>query len=173
MAEIGHFIAGEHLFDAGAPSQGVFNPATGEQTSRVTLGGKPEVDKAVAVGLAAWPEWAEMPVLRRARILDQFKSIMTGRTDQLASAITAEHGKTLEDAAGEIIRGLEVVEFALGAPHFSKGEYSENIGSGVDSFSMRQPLGVVAGITPFNFPAMVPMWMFPSLLSTTIMYFHG
>ena len=166
MAEIGHFIGGEHLFDASAPKQPVFNPATGEQISVVTLAGNQEVDKAMAASLAAWPEWADMPVLRRARILDRFKAIMTERNDQLAHAITAEHGKTLEDSAGEITRGLEVVEFALGAPHFSKGEYSENVGSGVDSYSMRQPLGVVAGITPFNFPAMVPMWMFPIALVT-------
>ncbi len=125
MAEIGHFIAGEYLFDAVAPNQGVFNPATGEQTSIVTLGGKPEVDKAMAASLAAWPEWADMPVLRRARILDRFKAIMTERTDQLAHAITAEHGKTLEDAAGEITRGLEVVEFALGAPHFKRGVFGK------------------------------------------------
>ena len=118
------------------------------------------------MAVAAWPAWAKTPALRRARILDRFKTILWERADRLAEVISAEHGKTHDDALGEVTRGLEVVEFAVGAPHLLKGEITENVGTSVDSHSLRQPLGVVAGITPFNFPAMVPMWMFPVALAT-------
>ncbi|MBV6658245.1 MAG: CoA-acylating methylmalonate-semialdehyde dehydrogenase [Devosiaceae bacterium] len=161
MTTISHFIGGQQAGDSGAPSQAVFNPATGETPSQVLLGGSDEIGAAVAAAKAALPEWAAMPVLRRARVLDRFKHILWSRQDELAEIISREHGKTHDDALGEVTRGIEVVEFAVGAPHLLKGEFSESVGAGVDSYGIRQPLGVVAGITPFNFPAMVPLWMFP------------
>ena len=165
MPEIGHFIDNAHVAGTSGRSQPVFNPATGESSSNVALACVEEVERAVASAKKAWPEWANSPPLRRARILDRFKSILWERSDQLAEAISAEHGKTHDDALGEVTRGLEVVEFAVGAPHLLKGEITENVGTDVDSHSLRQPLGVVVGITPFNFPAMVPMWMFPVSLA--------
>ena len=143
----------------------VFNPATGEQTAAVSLASTAEVNEAIAVAKKAFPAWASTPPLRRARILNKFLRILDERTDELAAVITAEHGKVLSDAKGEIQRGAEVVEFATAAPQLLKGEVTENVGTRVDSHSLRQPLGVVAGITPFNFPAMVPMWMFPVALA--------
>ena len=143
----------------------VFNPATGVAEKRVPLASAEEVDEAVAAAKAAWPAWAKTPPLRRARILDQFKFLLQENADKIAELISAEHGKTHDDALGEVTRGLEVVEFAVGAPHLLKGEVTENVGTNVDSHSLRQPLGVVAGITPFNFPCMVPMWMFPVALA--------
>ena len=139
----------------------LFNPATGRQTGSVAMANAAVVDEAVSAAAAAFPAWAATPPLRRARILNGFLRLMEERADMLAQIITSEHGKVLSDAKGEILRGMEVVEFATGAPQLLKGEASENVGAGVDSHSLRQPLGVVAGITPFNFPAMVPMWMFP------------
>ncbi len=165
MIEIAHFIGNERVAGTSGRAQPVYNPATGVAEKTVALASKAEVGQAVAVAVAAWPAWAGTPPLRRARILDRFKMILWERADQLAEAISAEHGKTHEDAVGEVTRGLEVVEFAVGAPHLLKGEITENVGTGVDSHSLRQPLGVVAGITPFNFPAMVPMWMFPVALA--------
>ena len=165
MPEIGHFIDNARVSGTSGRSQPVFNPATGESSSNVALASVEEVGRAVASAKNAWPEWANSPPLRRARILDRFKSILWERSDQLAEAISAEHGKTHDDALGEVTRGLEVVEFAVGAPHLLKGEITENVGTDVDSHSLRQPLGVVVGITPFNFPAMVPMWMFPVSLA--------
>ena len=165
MPEIGHFIDNARVSGTSGRSQPVFNPATGESSSNVALASVEEVGRAVASAKHAWPEWANSPPLRRARILDRFKSILWERSDQLAEAISAEHGKTHDDALGEVTRGLEVVEFAVGAPHLLKGEITENVGTDVDSHSLRQPLGVVVGITPFNFPAMVPMWMFPVSLA--------
>ena len=165
MPEIGHFIDNACVSGTSGRSQPVFNPATGESSSNVALASVEEVGRAVASAKNAWPEWANSPPLRRARILDRFKSILWERSDQLAEAISAEHGKTHDDALGEVTRGLEVVEFAVGAPHLLKGEITENVGTDVDSHSLRQPLGVVVGITPFNFPAMVPMWMFPVSLA--------
>ena len=161
MTEIAHFIDNSHVASTSGRSQPVFNPATGVAEKTVALASRAEVGRAVAAAAAAWPTWAKTPSLRRARILDQFKTILWERADQLAEVISAEHGKTHDDAKGEVTRGLEVVEFAVGAPHLLKGEITENVGTGVDSHSLRQPLGVVAGITPFNFPVMVPMWMFP------------
>ncbi|GGL49898.1 CoA-acylating methylmalonate-semialdehyde dehydrogenase [Wenxinia marina] len=165
MTEIGHFIDNARVAGTSGRMQPVWNPATGQSDSTVALATRDEVDRAVASAKAAWPAWSTMPALRRARILDRFKTILWDRADQLAEAISAEHGKTVDDARGEVMRGLEVVEFATGAPHLLKGEITENVGTGVDSHSLRQPLGVVAGITPFNFPAMVPMWMFPVALA--------
>jgi len=165
MSEIGHFIGNARVGGTSGRSQPVFNPATGQTDKTVALASVQDVNTAVAAARDAWPGWAKTPALRRARILDRFKSILWDRADQLAEVISAEHGKTHDDALGEVTRGLEVVEFAVGGPHLLKGETTENVGTGVDSHSMRQPLGVVAGITPFNFPAMVPMWMFPVALT--------
>ena len=164
MTEIGHFIDNARVAGASGRTQPVFNPATGHSERTVALASTDEVGRAVASAKAAWRDWARTPALRRARILDRFKTILWERADALAEAISAEHGKTHEDAKGEVTRGLEVVEFAVGAPQLLKGEITENVGTAVDSHSLRQPLGVVAGVTPFNFPAMVPMWMFPVAL---------
>jgi malonate-semialdehyde dehydrogenase (acetylating)/methylmalonate-semialdehyde dehydrogenase len=161
MTEIAHYIDNARVAGSSGRGQPVFNPATGEAEKTVALASAAEVGRVVASAVAAWPAWAKTPALRRARILDRFKMILWERAERLAGAISAEHGKTHDDALGEVIRGLEVVEFAVGAPHLLKGEITENVGTAVDSHSLRQPLGVVAGITPFNFPAMVPMWMFP------------
>jgi malonate-semialdehyde dehydrogenase (acetylating)/methylmalonate-semialdehyde dehydrogenase len=163
-AEIKHYIAGQQVNGKGR-SLPVFNPATGEETHRVHAGGAEEVKAAVAAARKAFPAWAETTPLRRSRILNKFLRLVEEHGDKVAKAITAQHGKTFTDAKGEVQRGTEVVEFALGIPHLLKGDYTENVGTAIDSFSMRQPLGVVAGITPFNFPAMVPMWMFPMALA--------
>ena len=163
--DIPHFIDGRRVAGRSGRTGAVFNPATGEQTGSVALASAEEVREAVAAAKKAFPEWAATTPLRRARILNRFLRILEERTDELAAVITAEHGKVLSDAKGEIQRGMEVVEFATAAPHLLKGEVTENVGTRVDSHSVRQPLGVVAGITPFNFPAMVPMWMFPVALA--------
>lgn len=165
MTEIAHYINGAQVAGTSNRSQPVFNPATGTSDKTVALASTAEVDAAVAAAKAAWPKWSKTPALRRARILDRFKTILWDRLDQMAEVISSEHGKTHDDAVGEVTRGLEVVEFAVGAPSFLKGEFSENVGSGVDSHMIRQSLGVCAGITPFNFPAMVPMWMWPVALA--------
>ncbi|WP_409410901.1 CoA-acylating methylmalonate-semialdehyde dehydrogenase [Bradyrhizobium sp. sBnM-33] len=162
---MGHHIGGRHYAVQGSRTQPVFNPATGEQTGLLSLASKADVDHAVAAAAHASEAWAETTPLRRARILNRFLRIIEERTSELAAVISAEHGKVHADAVGEIQRGMEVVEFATGAPHLLKGEVTENVGSRVDSHSLRQPLGIVAGITPFNFPAMVPMWMFPVALA--------
>ena len=164
MATIGHYINGKNIEGKSGNTKPVFNPATGSSDNNVTLANLDEVNSAVDAAKSAWQSWAKQPPLRRARILDKFKFIIDQRRDELAKCISSEHGKTHDDALGEVTRGLEVVEFAVGAPHILKGDYSENVGSEVDTFNVRQPLGVVAGITPFNFPAMVPMWMFPIAL---------
>jgi malonate-semialdehyde dehydrogenase (acetylating) / methylmalonate-semialdehyde dehydrogenase len=139
----------------------VTNPATGEVIRHVPLANAEDVDAAVVAAAAALPAWRAFPPLRRARILMRFRELMNAQRKDLAKIITQEHGKTLADAEGEVTRGIEVIEFATGIPHLLKGEFSENVGTDVDSFSLRQPVGVCAGITPFNFPAMVPLWMFP------------
>ncbi|PYG32577.1 CoA-acylating methylmalonate-semialdehyde dehydrogenase [Pelagimonas varians] len=166
MPELTHYINGAHVQGTSGRSQPVFNPAIGASERDVPLASTDEVNGAVAAAKAAWPKWSKTPVLRRARILDKFKNILWERADELASILASEHGKTHDDAVGEVTRGLEVVEFAVSAPSFMKGEFSENVGSVVDSHNIRQALGVCAGITPFNFPAMVPMWMFPVALVT-------
>ena len=165
MTDIAHYIDNAHVAGKSGRSQPVFNPATGEAQNSVALASSAEVERAVESAHKAWKSWSKTPPLRRARVLDRFKMILWDRADQLASAISLEHGKTHDDAVGEVTRGLEVVEFAVGAPHLLKGDMTEDVGTGVDSHSVRQPLGVVAGITPFNFPAMVPMWMFPVALA--------
>lgn len=158
---IGHFIDGRVVPGNGARFGAVFDPATGAQSGRVAFADQAEVDAAVASAAAAFPAWAKTSPLRRARILFNYKALLEAHMDELAALITSEHGKVLSDAKGELTRGIEVVEFACGIPHLLKGEYSENVGTEIDSYSIRQPLGVCAGITPFNFPVMVPMWMFP------------
>ncbi len=163
--QIPHFINGRQAESHGQRTAPVFNPATGEQSSEVFLGDSADVDAAVQVALKAFPAWGDTPPLRRGRILNRFLAIVEAHIDELAAVITSEHGKVLSDAKGEILRGLEVVEFATAAPQLLKSEVTENVGTRVDSHSLRQPLGVVAGITPFNFPAMVPMWMFPVALA--------
>ena len=165
MKEIGHFINNQQVAGQSGRSQDVFNPATGTSEKKVALASPEEVNAAIAAAQQAFPAWSAMPALRRARILDKFKNILLERSDQLAEAISSEHGKTHEDALGEVKRGLEVVEFSIGAPHHLQGDFSENVGPRIDCHSIRQALGVVAGITPFNFPAMVPMWMFPVALA--------
>lgn len=166
MSELTHYIDGAHVQGTSGRTQPVFNPAIGASERSVPLASVNEVNTAIAAAKAAWPAWSKTPVLRRARILDKFKNILWDRADELATILAGEHGKTHDDALGEVTRGLEVVEFAIGAPTFMKGEFSENVGSVVDSHNIRQALGVCAGITPFNFPAMVPMWMFPVALVT-------
>lgn len=166
MTSIGHFISNQQVAGTSGQEKDVFNPSIGEVSAQVALASTQEVDQAVAAAKAAWPAWSKTPTLRRVRILDKFKTILWDRLDELARVVSLEHGKTFDDAQGEVTRGLEVVEFATGMPHLLKGEFSENVGTGVDSHMVRQALGVVAGITPFNFPAMVPMWMFPVALAT-------
>ncbi|HVH01844.1 MAG TPA: CoA-acylating methylmalonate-semialdehyde dehydrogenase, partial [Amaricoccus sp.] len=165
MTDLSHYVSGARVAGKSSRFADVFNPATGVAEKRVPLATTEEVDAVVAVAKAAWPAWAKTPPLRRARILDKFKFLLVENADRIAELISAEHGKTHDDALGEVTRGLEVVEFAVGIPHLLKGEVTENVGTNVDSHSLRQPLGVVAGITPFNFPCMVPMWMFPVALA--------
>jgi malonate-semialdehyde dehydrogenase (acetylating) / methylmalonate-semialdehyde dehydrogenase len=165
MREIGHFIAGRPAAGASGRFGDVVNPALGEVTGHVALASAAEVDRAVGVATAAWPAWAATPPLRRARVMFRLRELLERDRAKLAAAITAEHGKVLSDADGEVQRGLEVVEFACGIPHLLKGEYTEQVGTGIDAWSIRQPLGVVAGITPFNFPLMVPLWMIPVALA--------
>ncbi|OGT55785.1 MAG: methylmalonate-semialdehyde dehydrogenase (acylating) [Gammaproteobacteria bacterium RIFCSPHIGHO2_12_FULL_63_22] len=164
-ANLPHFINGEDVAGSSGRFGDVFNPATGNVTGRVPLASKQEVEAAIASAQAAFPGWAATTPLNRARVLFKFKELLEANADDIAMAITSEHGKVLSDARGELTRGIEVVEFACGIPHLLKGEHSMNVGSGVDSYSEYSPLGVVAGITPFNFPCMVPMWMFPIALA--------
>ena len=161
MNLIKHFVGGKVISGNSERKGKIFNPATGEQESEVNLASKADLDSAVEIAQKAFETWSLTPPLQRARIMFKFKELIEKNFDELAKLIVSEHGKVYEDAKGSLIRGLEVVEFACGIPHLLKGEFSENVGTNVDSYSMRQPLGVAAGITPFNFPAMVPMWMFP------------
>ena len=165
MKTIPHIINGKETVGESKEFSSVYNPATGEKTAKVVIGESNELNCAVNAAQKALPDWSNTTALRRARVLFKFKELIEKNIDILAHIITSEHGKILEDAKGEIIRGLEVVEFACGAPHLLKGEFSANVGSKVDSYSIRQPLGVCAGITPFNFPFMVPMWMIPIALA--------
>lgn len=160
MKQISHFINGQ-ITEPGQRSAPVFNPALGEQVAEVSLAPVETVEEAISVAKEAFQSWSKVTPLNRSRILFKFKMLLDERIDELAKVISAEHGKVFEDAKGEIIRGTEVVEFACGIPHLLKGEMTEQVGSDVDAYSVSQPLGVVAGISPFNFPAMVPMWMWP------------
>jgi malonate-semialdehyde dehydrogenase (acetylating)/methylmalonate-semialdehyde dehydrogenase len=165
-ARIEHFINGAVTASTGDRSQDVTNPATGEVSARVALASVADVNAAVAAASAAAPAWADTAPLKRARILSKFKELIERHHDDLARAITREHGKVLSDAKGEVIRGLEIVEFACGVPQLLKTQFTDNIGGGIDNWQLRQPLGVTAGITPFNFPVMVPLWMAPVALAT-------
>jgi malonate-semialdehyde dehydrogenase (acetylating)/methylmalonate-semialdehyde dehydrogenase len=163
---IEHFIRGEIHPSTSGRSQGVTNPATGEVTAQVALASVDEVNAAVAAASEAAPAWADTAPLKRARILSRFKELIERHHEDLARAITLEHGKVLSDARGEVVRGLEIVEFACGIPQLLKTQYTDNVGGGIDNWQLRQPLGVTAGITPFNFPVMVPLWMAPVALAT-------
>jgi malonate-semialdehyde dehydrogenase (acetylating)/methylmalonate-semialdehyde dehydrogenase len=156
-----HWIDGARTTGASTRTGDVFQPATGAVARQVVLAEQSDVDLAVAAAVKASRDWAESSLATRSRILFEYRHLLHSHRDELAELITAEHGKVLSDAAGEVQRGLEVVEFACGIPHLLKGEHSEQVSRGVDAYSVREPLGVVAGITPFNFPVMVPMWMFP------------
>ncbi|WP_218314523.1 CoA-acylating methylmalonate-semialdehyde dehydrogenase [Halomonas sp. 18071143] len=158
---IHHFINGQRSEGTSGASQDVFNPATGQVTGRVALASAADVDTAVQAAQAAFPAWADTPPIRRARVMFKFLELLNTHKDALAEAITKEHGKVFTDAQGEVARGIDIVEFACGIPQLLKGDYTEQVSTGIDNWTVRQPLGVVAGITPFNFPAMVPMWMFP------------
>ena len=157
---IGHYISGAVLAD-NQRRQPVTNPATGAISGEVALANAQQVGAAVAAAQAAFAGWSETPPIRRARVMFKFLELLNRHRDDLARAITAEHGKVFTDAQGEVTRGIEVVEFACGVPQLLKGDYTDQVSTGIDNWTMRQPLGVVAGITPFNFPVMVPMWMFP------------
>jgi len=160
MKELDHFIAGKHVRGESGRFGDVFNPATGEVQAKVALASRAEVRRAVEAALNVFPEWSSVNPQRRARVMFNFKTLVEKDMDNLARLLSDEHGKVLADSRGDVQRGLEVIEFACGIPHLQKGEYTEGAGPGIDIYSMRQPLGVVAGITPFNFPAMIPMWMF-------------
>ncbi|MFP6759068.1 MAG: CoA-acylating methylmalonate-semialdehyde dehydrogenase [Alphaproteobacteria bacterium] len=160
-----HFINGQKVAGDGGRSGPIFNPATGEQTKTVPLASAAEVRKVVEIARDALPGWAATTPIARARIMFKVKVLIEENMDALAEAVSSEHGKTIPDAKGSITRGLEVVEFACGIPHLLKGEFTEAVGTGVDSYSMHQPVGVCAGITPFNFPAMIPLWMAPMALA--------
>jgi len=160
-----HYVNGQKVEGTSGRFGDVFNPAIGEVAARVPLASSSETASAIEAAAAAFPDWRNTPPLRRARVLFRFKELLDANLDELAQLVSSEHGKVLSDARGSVIRGIEVVEFATGAPNLLKGDFSENVGRDVDSYSTRQPLGVCAGITPFNFPAMVPMWMFPMALA--------
>ncbi len=161
-----HVIGGKRTAGHGTRFSDVFNPATGQVARKVALGTRADVNDAVAAARAAFPAWSAQTPLARARVMFRFREILDQNAKLMSEIITAEHGKVLSDAGGEVTRGLEVVEFACGIPDLLKGEFSDSVGRGVDSFSLRQPLGVVAGITPFNFPCMVPLWMAPMAIAT-------
>ncbi|OWV30652.1 CoA-acylating methylmalonate-semialdehyde dehydrogenase [Halomonas campaniensis] len=165
MKTLSHYLNGQLSAVQSQRTSPVYNPATGEQSAQVALATADETREAVRIADEAFAAWSKTSPLKRARILFKFKALVEEHTDELARLISSEHGKVFSDAKGEVTRGLEVVEFACGIPHLQKGEHSMNVGSGVDSYSMMQPLGVCAGISPFNFPAMVPMWMFPIALA--------
>jgi len=160
MQEIGHHINGATVAGKSGRTSEVFNPATGEVQARVSLATVDEMNEAVKIAAKAQPAWAATNPQRRARVLMKFVDLLNRDMDKLAECLSREHGKTLPDAAGDVVRGLEVVEYCIGAPQLLKGEYTDSAGPGIDMYSMRQALGVTAGITPFNFPAMIPMWMF-------------
>ncbi|PMV79593.1 MULTISPECIES: CoA-acylating methylmalonate-semialdehyde dehydrogenase [unclassified Pseudomonas] len=163
---IGHYLDG-HVQDSGSERfSNVFNPATGEVQARVGLASAKTVDAAVASALKAFPAWSEQSSLRRSRVMFKFKELLDRHHDELAEIISREHGKVFSDAKGEVTRGIEIVEYACGAPSLLKTEFSDNIGGGIDNWNLRQPLGVCAGVTPFNFPVMVPLWMIPLALVT-------
>jgi malonate-semialdehyde dehydrogenase (acetylating)/methylmalonate-semialdehyde dehydrogenase len=160
VRELTHFVAGRHVKGTSGRFGDVYNPATGEVQAKTPLASTAEMRAAVEAAQKAFPEWSAQNPQKRARVMFNFKALVEKNMDELAAMLSAEHGKVIADSKGDIQRGLEVIEFACGIPHLMKGEYTESAGTGIDVYSMRQPLGVVAGITPFNFPAMIPMWMF-------------
>ena len=163
--DVGHYIAGRLVPGRSGRQQPVYNPSTGQVARQLALASVDEVDAAVAAARAAQPAWGETPPIRRARVLNAFLQLMNQHRDALAAMITAEHGKVFTDAQGEVTRGIDIVEFACGIPQLLKGDYTDQVSTGIDNWTLRQPLGVVAGITPFNFPCMVPCWMFPLALA--------
>ncbi|KNZ32041.1 MAG: methylmalonate-semialdehyde dehydrogenase [Methylibium sp. NZG] len=164
-AEVGHYLNGRAVPSTSGRRQPVYNPATGAVARHVALGSVDEVAAAVASAKAAFPAWADTPPIRRARVLNSFLQLLNQHRDTLAAMITAEHGKVFTDAQGEVTRAIDIVEFACGIPQLLKGDFTDQVSTGIDNWTLRQPLGVVAGITPFNFPCMVPMWMFPVALA--------
>lgn len=164
-ATIGHWIDGKVVHESGSRTQDVFNPATGAVVRQVELASAKTVLQAIESAKAAFPAWANTPPIRRARILDKFLQLLNQHKDHLAAILTQEHGKVFSDAQGEVTRGIDIVEFACGAPQLLKGDYTEQVSTDIDNWTVRQPLGVVAGITPFNFPCMVPMWMYPMAIA--------
>ena len=164
--DIIHFINGQPQAASSGRSQAVYNPSTGQVARQVQLASQEDVNAAVASAHVAFPAWADAPPLRRARVMFKFLELLNAHKDELAAMITAEHGKVFTDALGEVARGIDIVEFACGAPHLLKGDFTEQVSAGMDNWTLRQPLGVVAGITPFNFPFMVPMWMAPLAIAT-------
>jgi len=161
IANINHFIGGQPAAGTSTRAMGVFNPATGAVTGQVALANGADVDAAVAAAQAAFPAWSDTPPIRRARVMFKFLELVNQHKDELAHLITAEHGKVFTDAQGEVARGIDIIEFSCGIPQLLKGDFTDQVSTGMDNWTLRQPLGVVAGITPFNFPVMVPMWMFP------------
>lgn len=162
---IEHWVDSARWAGSSGRTGDIYDPATGRVQDQVALASATDVDVAVAAAKTAFPAWRDAPLVRRQRVMFAFRDLLLSHADDIAKLITAEHGKTLDDARGEVQRGLEVVEFACGIPHLLKGEFSEQVSTGVDTFTIRQPLGVVAGITPFNFPGMVPMWMYPMAIA--------
>jgi len=163
--QVPHYVNGRRVVGSGGRTQSVWNPAIGHVARHVHLSSGEEVHAAIAAAQAAFPAWSQTPPIRRARVLNRFLALMNERQDELAAIITAEHGKVFSDAQGEVARGIDIIEFACGAPQLLKGDYTDQVSTGIDNWTMRQPLGVVAGITPFNFPCMVPCWMFPVALA--------
>ena len=166
MRTIDHWINGTTVASTSGNHGPVFNPATGEQQAQVGLASVSEVDAAVAAAKAAFPAWRAASLSKRAEVMFRFHQLVVSHRDEIAELVSIEHGKVPSDAAGELARGIENVEFACGIPQLMKGSFSEQVSTGIDVYSIRQPLGVVAGITPFNFPAMVPMWMFANAIAT-------
>jgi malonate-semialdehyde dehydrogenase (acetylating) / methylmalonate-semialdehyde dehydrogenase len=163
--DVAHWIAGDAQRGSGTRTQTVWNPTTGAPARQVVLASVEDVNAAVAAAKAAQPAWGDMPPIRRARVLNNFLALLNQHKDTLAAMITAEHGKVFTDAQGEVMRGIDIVEFACGIPQLLKGDYTDQVSTGIDNWTLRQPLGVVAGVTPFNFPVMVPCWMFPVALA--------
>ena len=163
--DVGHYIGGRLVPGASGRQQAVYNPSTGKVARQLALASVDEVNAAVASAKAAQPAWGDTPPIRRARVMNAFLQLLMQHRDTLAAMITAEHGKVFTDAQGEVTRGIDIVEFACGIPQLLKGDYTDQVSTGIDNWTLRQPLGVVAGITPFNFPCMVPMWMFPVALA--------
>ena len=165
MKQIHHLIDAETVKSSSGRNSAVFNPATGEQTGQLDLASVQEVDAAVASSHAAFEEWQHVSIAKRAKLMFAFRNLVDANADEIARRLTSEHGKVLSDAMGEVARGIENIEFACGLAEQLKGSYSENASTGVDVYTVRRPLGVVAGITPFNFPAMVPLWMIPNAVA--------